>query len=72
MSDIESIEFACMRDPKWAAKEIQRLREENARLLDAANVALGHLTGGMDGDWRDVDPAELLRQAIEQSQDKEP
>jgi len=40
-----------------AADEIDRLR-------DAANVALGHLTGGMDGDWRDCDPIELLREAL--------
>ena len=33
-------------------------------LLDACNVAFGHLTGGMDGDWRDCDPVKLLRNAI--------
>lgn len=38
--------------------------QEAKRLRDAANVALGHLTGGMDGDWRDCDPAELLRSAL--------
>lgn len=40
-----------------AADEIEKLR-------DAANVALGHLTGGMDGDWRDTDPVQLLRDAL--------
>lgn len=31
---------------------------------DAMTVALGHLTGGMDGDWRDCDPKDLLRKAL--------
>ncbi|MFT4076454.1 MAG: hypothetical protein QM647_13090 [Asticcacaulis sp.] len=33
-------------------------------LLDACQVAIGHLTGGMDGDWRDCDPVAVLRAAI--------
>lgn len=33
-------------------------------LRDALNVCLGHLTGGLDGDWRDCDPAALARQAL--------
>ena len=33
-------------------------------LLDACRVALGWMTGGMDGDWRDCNPQELLRSAI--------
>lgn len=37
---------------------------EFAALLGAARVALGHLTGGMDDDWRDTDPVDLLRAAI--------
>jgi hypothetical protein len=41
----------------WAAEEIERLR-------DAANVALGHLTGGMDGEWRDCNTIDLLRSAL--------
>ena len=35
------------------------------RLRDAVNVALGHMTGGMDGDWRDCDPVDLLRKALD-------
>ena len=38
--------------------------DEIDRLRDAANVALGHLTGGMDGDWRDCNPVELLRSVL--------
>lgn len=44
----------------WAAEEIERLR-------DAANVALGHLTGGMDGEWRDCNTIDLLRSALRHS-----
>lgn len=33
-------------------------------MLDALKVALGHLTGGMDGDWRNCDPRALIRAAI--------
>lgn len=36
----------------------------NKELLDACKVALGHMTGGMDGDWRDCDPIILLRDTI--------
>lgn len=36
----------------------------NVTLWDACNVALGHLTGGLDGDWRDCDPHQLLRDAL--------
>jgi hypothetical protein len=41
-----------------------RLIADAPKLLDALRVCLGHLTGGMDGDWRDCDPAELARAAI--------
>lgn len=40
-----------------AAERIECLR-------DAANVALGCATGGMDGDWRDCDHVALLRYAL--------
>lgn len=33
-------------------------------LLDAANIALGALTGNMDGDWIGQDPVATLRAAI--------
>lgn len=41
-------------------EKIQQLE----KVRDAANVALSHMTGGMDGDWRDCDPVELLRDAL--------
>ena len=43
---------------------VRELEANHEKLRDAANVALGHLTGGMDGDWRDCDPIELLREAL--------
>lgn len=56
--------------PRWDIEHWAE-REANARLiaaapdlLDACRVALGHFTGGMDGDWRDCDPSELLRAAL--------
>lgn len=50
-------------------------RKANARLiatapdlLDACKVALGHMTGGMDGDWRDCDPRRLLLDVIDRAE----
>lgn len=40
------------------------LAEDYDAVLDALNVMLGHMTGGMDGDWRDCDPVALARAAI--------
>lgn len=34
------------------------------KLLEALEVCLGHMTGGMDGNWADVDPIELARSTI--------
>lgn len=62
-----SIYHMVRREPDWAANRVQegeKALEREAKLRDAANVALGHLTGGMDGDWRDCDPIELLREAL--------
>lgn len=42
---------------KYSDAEVEKLR-------DAANVALGWLTGGMDGDWREFNPTDLLREAL--------
>ena len=39
------------------ARRIVELEGQVQELTDACNVALGHLTCGMDGDWRDCDPA---------------
>lgn len=47
-----------------ACMMVREMEASHAKLRDAANVALGHLTGGMDGDWRDCDPVELLREAL--------
>ena len=49
---------------KTVQEEIESLQAENAKLRDAANVALGWLTCGLDGDWRACDPAELLRAVL--------
>jgi len=45
--------------------------EANARLISAApellealEICLGHMTGGMDGNWADCDPVEVARQAV--------
>jgi hypothetical protein len=62
-----SLYYLVRREPAWAAHRVQegeKALEREAKLRDAANVALGHLTGGMDGDWRDCDPVELLREAL--------
>lgn len=41
-----------------------RLIAAAPELLDALQVMLGHMTGGMDGDWRDCDYLALARAAI--------
>ena len=41
-----------------------RLIAASPDLLDALHVALGHMTGGMDGDWRDCNPLDVIRAAI--------
>lgn len=46
-------------DNKLAALEA---REQ--RLREAADIALGHMTGGLDGNWADCDPVEKLRAAL--------
>ncbi len=45
-------------------------QDVNAELLEACKVALGHMTGGMDGYWEDCDPIVLLRQAIARAEKK--
>lgn len=44
--------------------ELVALRAKNAALMRAASIALGSLTGGMDGDWIGDDPIVVLREAI--------
>lgn len=57
---------------KSMCDKIESLRSQLAetqdklhKIRDAANVALGHMTGGRDGDWRDCDPVEILQEALE-------
>ena len=47
-----------------AMKALTALETGNAAMRDALTVCLGHLTGGMDGDWRDCDPVEIARAAL--------
>lgn len=54
-----------------AAALIERQAGEIERLREACNIALGHLTTGMDGDWKDCDPAEMLRAALAATEDGE-
>lgn len=51
---------------QWEADVNFVLRAVNCHdeLVDALQVCLGHLTGGLDGDWRDCDPAELARSVL--------
>ena len=42
------------------------LEAENAKLRGALEICLGHLTGGMDGNWADCDPVETARAALHQ------
>ena len=45
----------------------RQLLAQRDELLDAAEIALGHMTGGMDGNWADCDPRDKLRAAISAS-----
>lgn len=44
--------------------ENEQLREINRDLYEALEICLGHITGGIDGDWSDCDPAEKARAAL--------
>lgn len=57
-------------DDNVSCPNIANAGDINAELLEACNVALGHMTGGMDGDWRDCDPITLLREAIARAKQK--
>ena len=54
-------------DSMKSSKANARLIDAAPDLLDACRVALGHLTGGMDGDWRNCDAADLLRATIKKA-----
>ncbi|HYE38195.1 hypothetical protein [Methylocaldum sp.] len=54
-------------------------QEVNARLIaaapelyDAAECALGLLTGNMDGDWSKGDPVHMLRAALSKARGEDP
>lgn len=40
------------------------LKTENVKMRKTLQIALGHLTGGMDGDYKDYDPVETIKQAL--------
>lgn len=40
-------------------------------LLEALKICLGWLSGGLDGDWKDVDPCDVARGAIAKAEGKE-
>lgn len=44
--------------------DAQSERDSRDRLRRACEIALGYLTGGMDGDWTEDDPVEILRSAL--------
>ncbi len=43
------------------------LERQNKELREALEICLGHLTGGMDGNWADCDPAQKARAALAQA-----
>ena len=55
-------------ETQWANA---RLIAAAPEMLEALTVALGHMTGGMDGEWRDCDPVELIRAAIAKAEGKQ-
>jgi hypothetical protein len=67
MDVVKRLRNHAMPDPHDEVLRAPLLREaadEIEKLRDATNVALGWLTGGMDGDWRDCDLVELLRNVL--------
>lgn len=48
-----------------AAMRLRQAGDKIEQLRDALTVCLGHLTGGMDGEWRDCDPIVLAREMLE-------
>lgn len=64
-TDLGSVQVSC---PECEITAQQQ--PVNAELLEACKVALGHMTGGMDGDWKNCDPIVLLRQAISSAEQK--
>lgn len=57
------VDAARMRQIEAEAKS-QAAEARAKRLEEALSVCLGHMTGGLDGDYRDCDPAELARAAL--------
>ncbi|WP_292085368.1 MULTISPECIES: hypothetical protein [unclassified Brevundimonas] len=56
--------FSVLIGSEKGAEANARLIAAAPELLEAANAALGALTGNMDGDWIGQDPVALLRAAI--------
>jgi len=57
-------DFMNKKEQQTIRRALTQQPDVNAELLDACRVALGHMTGGMDGEWRDCDPIELLREVL--------
>lgn len=51
---------------QFAIQLVEKDRE-NAKLRKALEVCLGHLTGGLDGNYADCDPREVAREALRSS-----
>lgn len=45
-----------------------KLEAEKNRLREACEIALGHMAGGLDGNYADCDPVEKLRAALAQTE----
>lgn len=63
----EAVRFAAFIaacDPDTILSLLSALEERTKAL----RVALGHMTGGMDGDWDDVDPVAVMRAALDDTQ----
>ncbi len=73
----ERLEARAQKSAKDTTDEVMRLIElfgthaalerQNKELREALEICLGHLTGGMDGNWADCDPAQKARAALAQA-----
>lgn len=61
-----------LQQPANQQAEIERLRKENAELVDILRECLGHLTGGMDGKWsEEFDVIVEIKTALAKHEGKE-
>lgn len=51
------------------ASQIILLHAIKGELLDTLKVCVGHMTGGMDGDYRNEDPVKLALRTIEKAEE---